>query len=144
MSAFENATAFFHACETLKGWDECKQFIAENAPFTAQCEPLVDIKTVEQYVEWMTGFGTTTAAGCSYDLHASAYDDRLHPKPLLGEPVVSAGTPRAARRRKMPSQGAGGYTNSWEHMTDQNVIDGLDFVRLYLVSADFPSQGLFL
>ncbi len=34
----------------------------------------------------------------------------LHPAPLLGEPVVSASTPRAARRRKMLRQGAEGYT----------------------------------
>ncbi len=33
---------------------------------------------------------------------------RLHPAPLLDEPVVSASTPRATRRRKMLSQGAGG------------------------------------
>ncbi len=39
MSAFEIATKFFHACETLKGWDECKQFVAADAPFSAQCEP---------------------------------------------------------------------------------------------------------
>lgn len=75
MSAFDNATKFFHACESLKGWDECKQYVAADASFSAQCEPLVDITTVEGYVDWMTGFGTTTAAGCSYDLHTSSYDE---------------------------------------------------------------------
>lgn len=75
MSAFDNATKFFHACESLKGWGECTQYVAEGAKFSAQCEPLVDVATVEEYVNWMTGFGTTTAAGCSYELHASAYDE---------------------------------------------------------------------
>jgi hypothetical protein len=28
MSAFEDATKFFHACETLKGWAGCKQYVA--------------------------------------------------------------------------------------------------------------------
>ncbi len=25
MSAFDNATRFFHACESLKGWEGCKE-----------------------------------------------------------------------------------------------------------------------
>ncbi len=75
MSAFDNATKFFHACESLRGWGECERYVEEGAAFSAQCEPLVDIKTVEDYVNWMTGFGSNTAAGCSFDLHTSAYDD---------------------------------------------------------------------
>ncbi len=47
MSAFENATKFFHACESLTGWEGCKQYVAADAPFSAQSEPLVDIKTVQ-------------------------------------------------------------------------------------------------
>ncbi len=75
MSAFENATKFFHACESLEGWEGCKQYVAADAPFSAQSEPLVDIKTVQGYTDWMMGFGTVTAKGCSYDLQASAYDE---------------------------------------------------------------------
>ncbi|MFT7235551.1 MAG: hypothetical protein ACI9QV_001131 [Methylophagaceae bacterium] len=26
MTPFETATAFFHACESLKGWEECHQY----------------------------------------------------------------------------------------------------------------------
>jgi len=76
MSAFDNATKFFHACESLEGWEGCKQYVAADAPFSAQSEPLVDIKTVQGYTDWMMGFGTVTAKGCSYDLHASAYDEK--------------------------------------------------------------------
>ena len=75
MSGFDNATSFFHACESLKGWDGCKQYVATDAPFSAQSEPLVDVKTVQGYTDWMMGFGIT-AKGCSYDLHASAYDEK--------------------------------------------------------------------
>jgi hypothetical protein len=74
MSAFDNATKFFHACESLEGWDACKQYVAPDAAFAAQSEPLVDVGTVQAYVDWLTGFGTTLTPGCSYDLHASAYD----------------------------------------------------------------------
>ncbi|TDJ31279.1 MAG: hypothetical protein E2O59_01020, partial [Gammaproteobacteria bacterium] len=57
MSAFETATDFFHACETLKGWEGCKQYVAPGAGFSAQCEPLVEIDTVEGYSNWMAGLG---------------------------------------------------------------------------------------
>jgi len=75
MSLPENASKFFHACESGKGWQECSQYVEPGATFSAQSEPLVDIKTVEDYVNWMAGFATVTAPGCSYELHAAAYDE---------------------------------------------------------------------
>ncbi len=75
MSAFETATQFFHACESLKGWDGCKSHVAEGAAFTAQCEPLVDIHTVADYCEWMAGLGKGPLKGCTYEIHAAAYDE---------------------------------------------------------------------
>ena len=75
MSAFDNATRFFHACESLEGWEGCRPFVADEATFSGQCEPLVDIDTVEGYAEWMRGFGSTTAKGCRYELHSSSYDE---------------------------------------------------------------------
>lgn len=71
----ENATKFFHTCESVKGWEECSQYVEPGATFTAQAEPLVDIKTVEDYVNWMTGFCENIAPGGSYELHSSAYDE---------------------------------------------------------------------
>ena len=75
MSAFENAKLFFDACDAPQGWEGCKQFVAENAPFAAQSEPLAEIDTVEGYCEWMMQFGTVTVPGATYDLHSSSYDD---------------------------------------------------------------------
>ncbi|MEM7279494.1 MAG: hypothetical protein AAF385_15380 [Pseudomonadota bacterium] len=74
MSAMQTATDFFHACESLKGWTGCKQYVADGAGFVAQSEPLVDVGTVEDYCEWMAGLGSTALAGCSYKLHTSAFD----------------------------------------------------------------------
>ena len=74
MTAFENAKKFFHACEAPEGWVGCKQYVAKDAPFVAQSEPLVDIGTVEAYCDWMAGFGTI-APGATYDLHTSSYDE---------------------------------------------------------------------
>jgi len=75
MNLFKTAEKFFHACESLKGWDVCNDYVADNAKFIAQCEPLTEIKTVKDYVGWITGFGTITVPGCSYELHVSAYDE---------------------------------------------------------------------
>lgn len=77
MTKFKNAQKFFHNCESLQGWDECKGLVAENAPFNGQCEPLVELKTVQDYVGWMLGFGTI-APGCSYELHASIFDEKTN------------------------------------------------------------------
>jgi len=75
MTGFYNATRFFHACESVKGWDECSKYVDPKASFATQCEPLVEIKTVEEYVNWMTNFCETIAPEGSYELHSSAYDE---------------------------------------------------------------------
>ena len=75
MSEFEKATEFFHTCESAQGWDACSKFVEPNAPFAAQCEPLVDFGTVEEYVNWMTAFCDNVAPGGSYVLHSSSYDE---------------------------------------------------------------------
>ncbi|MEH6587928.1 MAG: hypothetical protein V7720_15320 [Halioglobus sp.] len=75
MTAFATATAFFHACESLEGWQGCEQYVAENAVFSAQSEPLVDISLVEGYCEWMAGLGNGPLAGCGYSIHSSAWDE---------------------------------------------------------------------
>ena len=75
MTPFETASAFFHACESLEGWAGCSQYAADNAGFTAQSEPLVDVNTLEGYCEWMAGLGSVPLNGCGYTLHASAYDE---------------------------------------------------------------------
>ena len=75
MSGFENAIKFFHSCESVKGWNECSKYVEPGASFSAQCEPLIEFNTVEEYVNWMTGFCETIAPGGSYELHTSAFDD---------------------------------------------------------------------
>jgi hypothetical protein len=75
MSAFESAKKFFEACEAPLGWESCKDYVEDGAALIAQSEPLVDITTVQAYCEWMYGFGTVTAAGATYTLNASCYDE---------------------------------------------------------------------
>jgi predicted ester cyclase len=67
-----NVKAFFEACETGKGWAECKQYCADDAAFA--CDALPDIASLEKYTEWMLGLATATMPGCKYDLHNWAVD----------------------------------------------------------------------
>lgn len=84
MTPFETATNFFHACESLKGWAGCKEYVKNGASFTAQCEPLTDMSTVEAYCEWMAAFGSVTTPGARYDLHTSSYDETTNTAVFFG------------------------------------------------------------
>jgi len=75
MTAFDNASKFFAACEEPKGWDGCKQYVADGATFTAQSEPLASVTTIQEYCDWMLGIGTVTAPGATYELHSASYDE---------------------------------------------------------------------
>jgi predicted ester cyclase len=57
-SMMATASEFFKACETGKGWDGCKAYCAPDATFSAQAGPLVEVKTVAAYAEWMKGMFT--------------------------------------------------------------------------------------
>ncbi len=78
MTPFETATAFFHACETLKGWHGCQHYAAADATFSAQSAPLAGITTLKGYTEWLVNFGSTTTIGASYDLHSASYDQNTN------------------------------------------------------------------
>ena len=54
-SMTDTARAFFDACETGKGWDACKAYCKPDATFAAQAEPLADVRTLQQYADWMKG-----------------------------------------------------------------------------------------
>lgn len=75
MSAFEIANEFFIACESAKGWKECKEYAEPNATFSAQCEPIAAMPSLEEYCDWMMVNGIHAFPDASYDLHASAYDE---------------------------------------------------------------------
>ncbi len=69
------AQAFFVACESGRGWDACKPFCAPNATFSAQAEPLLDVKTlaadqtrqnVAAYAVFYRGAGCRPAAGAFF------------------------------------------------------------------------------
>jgi predicted ester cyclase len=69
----ETAHAFFDAVETGKGWEGCCTYCTPNASFSAQAEPLADVRTLEGYAEWMKGLLVFMPDG-RYTLKAFAAD----------------------------------------------------------------------
>jgi len=67
------AEAFFAACETGKGWEVCRAYCTPEATFCAQAEPLLEIKTLAQYTDWMKGI-MTVLPDCHYDVKSFATD----------------------------------------------------------------------
>lgn len=70
----EIARKFFEACETGRGWDSCKAYCTPDATFSAQAEPLVDVKSLQQYTDWMKGLMTFVPDG-RYELKSFGTDD---------------------------------------------------------------------
>lgn len=71
------AEKFFEACETGKGWDGCKEYCTPDATFSAQAEPLADVKSLEAYAEWMKGL-CAIMSDAGYDVKSMATDDVRH------------------------------------------------------------------
>jgi predicted ester cyclase len=68
------AEAFFHACESGKGWAGCRDFCHADATFSAEAEALADIRTLEGYTEWMKGL-FTPMPDAAYDLRSLGVDE---------------------------------------------------------------------
>ena len=68
------AKKFFEACEAGKGWAVCKEWCTPNATFSAQAEPLADVRDLAQYTDWMKGLLTFIPDG-RYELKSFATDE---------------------------------------------------------------------
>ncbi len=74
-SMTEIASLFFEACEAGKGWEVCKEYCKPNATFSAQAEPLADIKSLDQYADWMKAV-TGILPDARYELKSMATDEK--------------------------------------------------------------------
>jgi predicted ester cyclase len=73
----ETARHFFEACDAGKGWSACSAYCTPNAGFAAQAEPLADLRTLQQYADWMAGL-MKIMPNASYALKALATDAERH------------------------------------------------------------------
>ncbi|MEO7453507.1 MAG: ester cyclase [Fimbriimonadales bacterium] len=70
----ETAESFFHACESGKGWEVCREYCTPEATFSAQSDVLGAVRMLEHYVGWMQSlFVTMPDAG--YEIKAFAVDE---------------------------------------------------------------------
>ena len=68
------AMAFYHACESGKGWAGCAEYCHPDASFSAQAGAIAEMKTLEAYCDWMAGV-VTIMPDADYDLKASGADE---------------------------------------------------------------------
>jgi predicted ester cyclase len=68
------AQEFFDACETGKGWAECKAYCHSGATFSAQTGVLNGVDTLQAYTDWMKGMFVPVPDG-NYELRAFAVDE---------------------------------------------------------------------
>jgi predicted ester cyclase len=69
------AEAFFDACERGKGWEVCRAYCTPDATFSAQAEPLLGVKTLAEYTDWMKGM-LTVLPDATYEVKSFAADSR--------------------------------------------------------------------
>lgn len=62
------------ACETGKGWAVCQEWCSPSATFAAQAEPLADVRSLQQYTDWMKGLLMFIPDG-RYELKSFATDE---------------------------------------------------------------------
>lgn len=73
-SDIQAAKAFLEACEAGKGWEACSAWCTPDATFSAQAGALAEVRTLQQYAEWMKGLLTVLTDG-RYELKAFAADE---------------------------------------------------------------------
>ncbi|HZT19756.1 MAG TPA: ester cyclase [Dongiaceae bacterium] len=69
----QTARKFFDACETGQGWEGCKAYCRPDATFSAQAEPLAEVRTLQQYTDWMKAIMTILPDG-RYEVKSFATD----------------------------------------------------------------------
>jgi len=67
------AEAFFADCEAGKGWKVCRAYCSPNATFNAPAEPLLGVKTLAEYTDWMKGL-MTVLPDAHYEVKSFATD----------------------------------------------------------------------
>jgi predicted ester cyclase len=68
------AQEFFAACEMGKGWDGCKAYCKPGATFSSQAGALGDVRTLQQYADWMKGLLVILPDG-RYEVKSFATDE---------------------------------------------------------------------
>lgn len=74
-TGFTNAKLVIDCVDNGRDFEAVREYIVEDAPFECQADAMKDLKTIEDYANWMVGIGNTTAPGFTIDKHCSAWDE---------------------------------------------------------------------
>ncbi len=96
----ETAMKFFEACEAGKGWDACKAWCSPDASFACQAEPLVEVRSLQAYADWMQGLIRMMPDG-RYELKSFAVDEE---RGNVTAYAVFMGTHTGAGGRRPPAR----------------------------------------
>jgi len=86
----EGAEAFFHACESGKGWKECSKFVVEKATFSMQVVNALPgpeysgINSIEAYCGFMEGI-CNNFKDCKYDVQTFGWDGKRNTAIVFGK-----------------------------------------------------------
>ncbi len=76
-SWIEEATRFFHECESAKGWAACKQYVAEETEFICQAESFSEVHTIEAYCDRIASvYDSVFREGADYVLEEVMHNDK--------------------------------------------------------------------
>lgn len=70
----ETAEKFFDACDTGQGWEACSEHCHADASFSAQAEPLSEIRRLQGYADWMKGL-VEILPDARYEVRSFAVDE---------------------------------------------------------------------
>ena len=73
VSITDVAKSFFADCDTGKRWAACSAYCTPDATFSAQAEPLMGLKTLAEYTDWMKGI-MTVLSDARYEVKSFATD----------------------------------------------------------------------
>ena len=93
-SITDTATGFFEACETGKGWETCSALYV-HVNVQTQSEPLAEITTLKDYVDWMKGLLVFVPDG--------RYESAVRHRPRTWQRLRLRCLLRHAQRRRRPN-----------------------------------------
>jgi hypothetical protein len=71
---FANAKKVIACMDEVGKWEDVKDLIVEDAPFTCQADALAEVKTIKGWHDWMVNFKANIAPDAAFTVHATAWD----------------------------------------------------------------------
>ncbi len=74
--AFTNAKKIMRVIDSAEPWEEIKDLIVPDAPFTCQAHALSDVSTIHGWYDWMLNFKTNIAPDGTFTVRSIMWDEK--------------------------------------------------------------------